>query len=219
MGFRFSTLADAMREPFARNAVLTFDDGYVDNMTVAKPILDEFGIPASVFVVTGDVGRRNLVWEEAGEKLPANLMTWDMLGKLAEDGWEIGSHAHEHIHLDRCSPDRQQETIERSAVDIEKRLGRRPASFCYPYGAFNDDTKKAVRTAGIQFALTSRRARSSQMSDLDHLELDRVIVGGKNADWYFKCAFRSLRALEPRPLILPTWNDPLISLGLSPNEN
>lgn len=43
-------------------AVLTFDDGYANNLHRALPILREFDLPATVFVATGHVGSRRLFW-------------------------------------------------------------------------------------------------------------------------------------------------------------
>jgi peptidoglycan/xylan/chitin deacetylase (PgdA/CDA1 family) len=48
---------------------ITFDDGYVDNLTVARPFLERYGAPATVFIATGHVGRRSNFW-------------WDRLAKL-----------------------------------------------------------------------------------------------------------------------------------------
>lgn len=53
-----------------RNAVaVTFDDGYLDNLVNAKPILEEYEIPATIFVATGFVGQSEEFW-------------WDELAKL-----------------------------------------------------------------------------------------------------------------------------------------
>jgi peptidoglycan/xylan/chitin deacetylase (PgdA/CDA1 family) len=50
-------------------AVITFDDGYADNLHCAKPQLDRHGIPATVFVMTGALGDPAEFW-------------WDHLGRL-----------------------------------------------------------------------------------------------------------------------------------------
>ena len=35
-----------------RSCCITFDDGYADNLTIATPILEQFGLPATVFVAS-----------------------------------------------------------------------------------------------------------------------------------------------------------------------
>jgi peptidoglycan/xylan/chitin deacetylase (PgdA/CDA1 family) len=48
---------------------LTFDDGYRDNLINAKPLLLEYAVPASIFLATGYIGKRQEFW-------------WDELARL-----------------------------------------------------------------------------------------------------------------------------------------
>lgn len=58
-----SFLARRAEGTLPRNAVaLTFDDGYADNLTAALPLLETYGIPATLFVLSGFVGSDQETW-------------------------------------------------------------------------------------------------------------------------------------------------------------
>ncbi|HZO59719.1 MAG TPA: polysaccharide deacetylase family protein [Solirubrobacterales bacterium] len=90
------TLGDAPAT--RRGVVVTFDDGYADNLHNAKPLLERYEIPATVFVPTGYVGQASeLWWDELDRiflqagRLPAKL-------RLKVDGeareWNLDGAAH-----------------------------------------------------------------------------------------------------------------------------
>jgi peptidoglycan/xylan/chitin deacetylase (PgdA/CDA1 family) len=91
-----------------RAVAISFDDGYADNLDRAKPLLENYGIPATVFVSTGYLGRqREFWWDELDRilltpgKLPLQLaLTID--NNLFE--WELGTatdYSHSAYRQDR----------------------------------------------------------------------------------------------------------------------
>jgi peptidoglycan/xylan/chitin deacetylase (PgdA/CDA1 family) len=199
MGYRFVTLNQAMKDSSGKNAVITFDDGYADNINHAFPIMQKFEAPATAFVITNDIGKKNVVWNEAGEKLPSDLMDWDSLRFLQNQGWEIGSHAHEHIHLANYDKKKQTETISKSLTLIKENLGYEPVSFAYPYGSYNKTTKEILRNLGIKFAVTTNPSKMANETDL--LELSRCSFGGRKYHHYVKSLLKLQKAVGSKQIL------------------
>jgi peptidoglycan/xylan/chitin deacetylase (PgdA/CDA1 family) len=162
-GYRGLTFSDAVRARSGRVVAITFDDAYLSELTLAKPLLDAVGYPATVYAPTAylDAPEQPLKWdgieqwhggEHERELLP---MSWDQLGELAEAGWEIGSHTCTHPHLDRVSDDAQlrAELVESKAT-VEERLGRDCATLAYPYGEYDERVIAAAEAAGYAAAGT-----------------------------------------------------------------
>lgn len=80
-----------------RAIAITFDDGYADNLYVAKPLLEQYGVPATVFVATGKLEEaREFWWDELDQLLlhPGTLpktLCLTIHGKTYE--WDLGKAA------------------------------------------------------------------------------------------------------------------------------
>jgi peptidoglycan/xylan/chitin deacetylase (PgdA/CDA1 family) len=120
---------------------LTFDDGFASFATEAAPLLRRHGFPATLFVVTGRVGADNRWGDRADPGIPVlPLLDWDALGRLQEEGFRLGGHTRTHPRLPALSTPAIEEELGRAAEELERRLGRRPTAFAYPYGAVDGRT-------------------------------------------------------------------------------
>ena len=90
-------LASAIRtgELVDRSSVITFDDGYADNLHCAKPILERFDVPATVFIVSGRLGEdREFWWDELHQLLMHQELLPPRLDLTLEKdvySWELGA--------------------------------------------------------------------------------------------------------------------------------
>ena len=77
-----------------RAVVVTFDDGYYDNLINAKPLLERYSTPATLFVATGYSEREGEFWSDELERLrlqPGNLpdtLSLTITGKRHQ--WNLG---------------------------------------------------------------------------------------------------------------------------------
>ena len=138
-------------------AALTFDDGYEDFYANAFPVLERYGYPATVFVVSGLAGTTN-AWDENSLGVRKRLMGWDRIKELAaRKNVFFGSHTVTHPFLTKVGGKQAKEEISRSKREIEDRTGSPVETFCYPYGDCNEAVKEMVREAGYNTAVTTNR--------------------------------------------------------------
>jgi peptidoglycan/xylan/chitin deacetylase (PgdA/CDA1 family) len=157
-----------------RPVLITFDDGYCDFYDAAWPVLREMKFPSALFVVAGKAGGLSDWDRDAGR--PEPLMTWRQLAEIAAGGVSIGSHSMMHRRFSRLSVREAYDDMQGSAALIAERLGRRPASFCYPYGAYDRLLERVLAACGYEFAFTCEPA-AAWIED-NPLRLPRIEVTG-----------------------------------------
>ena len=92
-------------------------------------------------------------------------LTSSALRELA-DGFEIGGHTLTHPRLPSLSVDNARREIVEGKDALEEVVGRPVTSFCYPYGAYADEHRDIVRSAGFILARTVERFCSGLPDDL-----------------------------------------------------
>lgn len=124
---------------------LTFDDAFANFSALAWPQLRDARLPATVFVVSGHVGRTNRWGDRQAPGVPElPLADWDALASAAADGATIGAHSRTHPLLPTLTPAAIGDELDGCLEALTARLGRRPEAFAYPYGALDDATVVAV---------------------------------------------------------------------------
>ncbi len=115
-------------EDYDKPVLLTFDDGYIGMYTELFPLLKEFQMKATVFVITGSLGTEHYITaEQAKEMSDSGLVS-------------IQSHTVNHPTLAELSAEAQEEELRQSQLDIARITGRIPYVLSYPTGSHNDTT-------------------------------------------------------------------------------
>jgi len=168
-GYRTITMAKAQEllasgQIPSKTVVLTFDDGYASSYTKAWPIMKEHGFTGTIFVCSSFPGR-------------PDSLTWEEIKSLQAEGVEIGSHSQNHADLKQAGSSVLYAEIVSSKKILEEKLGVPIKSFCYPSGAYNENTPDVVKEAGYTSAVTVVFGQASPQNNIYLLPRVRVPGG------------------------------------------
>lgn len=144
-----------------KSVVLTFDDGYRDNYTNAFPILKEFNMNATIFIIQSYLDRDE-------------YLTAEQVKELSNSGIDIESHTVSHIDLPNLSYEDQLKELKDSKEKLENLINKPIISIAYPEGKYNDDTKRAFLEAGYSMGFTTERGYADRNDDSS--QINRICV-------------------------------------------
>jgi peptidoglycan/xylan/chitin deacetylase (PgdA/CDA1 family) len=175
-------------------AVLTFDDGFRNFLTVAAPALAAHHFPATVFLITDKAG------EEAQQDFTLNWtpedderhLSWADARFLKQElGFEIGSHTCSHSALLTLSEEETEHELRHSYSDVITQLELDGPALSYPKGQYSEVLANDARKIGYRCAVTTDRG----MNEIDHdlFTLGRALIGDNDDIAAFAVRISGLR--------------------------
>lgn len=159
-GYRF-IFADEYGMYGEKTVIMSFDDGYVDNYTEMFPIIKEYNVKVTVFMVAGYIG--------GGE-----FLSEAQIREMSESGLvSFQSHTYNHRSLKGLTEDELAFEFSESNRIIEGITGRLVRALCYPTGAYDENTLSVARNY-YDFAYTTVNRVST--AGADPLALPRLRV-------------------------------------------
>jgi peptidoglycan/xylan/chitin deacetylase (PgdA/CDA1 family) len=136
-------LTDRLRRgvaPPERSFVITFDDGYRSVYEQAFPVLQRYGMAATVFLATGNGKTKRLPSMEG-----RSMLSWQEIREMYRAGIAFGGHTLTHPDLTRLPAELLEPEIIGGKAVIETQLGSPADTFAYPFGRYDRRSRELVR--------------------------------------------------------------------------
>jgi peptidoglycan/xylan/chitin deacetylase (PgdA/CDA1 family) len=153
-GYRSLTAEQLVSEtgggrPERRTAILTFDDGWRDGLTIATPLLRRLGVRATFFVCPGLWGGRDPRMGEAG-----HMLSESEARELDDAGMELAAHSMTHPDLVSLDDEALSVELRDSKRAVEGITGRPCRVLAYPFGRSDARVRRAAAAAGFALAFS-----------------------------------------------------------------
>ena len=146
----------------SKPVMLTFDDTDLDQFTIARPTLAQYGYKGVYFVMTVSLGR-------------PHYMTKDMVKQLSDEGNQIGSHTWDHHNVKKYQGKDWETQIDKPTKTLETITGKKIKYFAYPFGLWNTQAFPELKQRGFvaAFSLAEKRDQTDPL-----FTIRRIIASG-----------------------------------------
>ena len=144
--------------------LITFDDGYLDNYENAFPILQNYSMLGTFFIITG------LLWDHPDRMGPKHII------EMAGRGMSFGSHTVSHRALAEMPEEEIRRELMESKTTLESITGQTIDVISYPCGSYNQTVINIAKEQGYTVGVTVRNGRS--YADSPDFEVRRIPVFG-----------------------------------------
>jgi peptidoglycan/xylan/chitin deacetylase (PgdA/CDA1 family) len=128
----------------AKPIVITFDNGYPEQVRFAPSVLGKYGWPGVLFEITEE------------------HLTPPYIRPVIAKGWEVDSHSATHPDLTQVSSAQLVDEVTGSRRFLQRTYGVPSDNFCYPSSIYDDSTIAAVEDAGYVGAVTEEPGYASR---------------------------------------------------------
>ncbi len=143
---------------------ITFDDGYTDNYTEAFPILKEYDLKATIFMIGKSIGK-------------AHHLTEEQMMEMSADGISIESHTINHLELNRMTSGQQEAEMVQSKDLFDRILNQETTVLSYPVGRYNEESLRLSEEAGYKMAVTTEPGGATSDQGMHGLHRVRISPG------------------------------------------
>lgn len=155
MAVRPADRASTTIKPFQQPLItVTFDDGWESIYTSGLPLLQQYGIPTTQYVLSG-------VFEDK------NYLTLAQIKSMQQAGHEIACHGIDHADLTTLTAARLQAELEDCKKFFEDKLGARVSHFASPYGSSNNESMTAIMKTYQSHRDTTGDITTNSVSEAD----------------------------------------------------
>ena len=137
-----------------RPLILTFDDGYQDNLLHAGPLLKKYGMSGIIYLLSNKDIAAN-TWDLYDPTEESSPLCLPEERKQLTSYFEIGSHCVHHMGLPSQSPEAQEKELKQSKRDLESEFSGPILSVAYPYGQRDSKTSTLAQNAGYLFGVNT----------------------------------------------------------------
>jgi peptidoglycan/xylan/chitin deacetylase (PgdA/CDA1 family) len=187
LGYRFvPAQVVASGHSSRQDLAVTFDDGLLSVATKAAPILAEYRVPWTLFVVAGWADGRHSFGDGV-------IMGWAEVERLASQGVQIGSHSLSHPDFGSLTGADAYRELSESRRLIQARTGIEASSFAIPFGRalnWSDQAQTAAKDVGYEVVFANceslRPPGTSPRTMISRFDTGRIFdaaLAGAFDDW------------------------------------